>query len=448
MSEESPLFDLSNLDFRPSWAKESAGHASEGPKPPPRAPRDYPPHLHDRHGKKKFQRGGFGARRTPRDDRREAQRKKRPAPPVNPFPWLRLTFTATAPAVETVVQQIRHTGKTYSLFDIARILLRNPASYSMELSSSPPSAENLFYKALADGSIWMSHTAAVQHLLRTKLDQFYRAEIVDIEPPKGNFAVVAVCGMSGTLLGPPNLHDYERRLRDLHREKFSRMDFDTFRARLTMDRSPETIEKWRAGASKAAVYYPLAGESSEKLLGLEAVEKHFLAHYAGAGIEATPTCSIPGDVTATTVDSILAPLLTRAREEEERFPLRLAQSLSRALTQAGIRFRKSPNRTTWISAARPRHLDSTQVAVSDSIRKILAAIGGKKGIRRNDLLDLLAPPSTEAASTTAPDPARQTIIQELLWLTHEGYVIEFSDGRLEVVPPFSQNSPEAKSASS
>lgn len=455
MSEKPPLLDLSTLDFRPKWAKESVGHTSQERAPLPREFREDVPRPHERHGKKKFQRGGFGGRKGPREDRREPPREKRPLPPANPLPWLRFAFTATPPAVETVVQQIRHTGKTFSLFDIARILLRNPASYIIELSARPPAAEGPFYKARVDGSVWLSRTAAVQHLLRTKLDQFYSATTVDIEPPKGNFTVVAVCGMSGTLLGPPNLHDYERRLRELHRQKFAHMDFEKFRARLTMDRSPETIEKWRLSASKVVEFYPKECESPEKLQGLEAVEKHFLAHYAEAGIEALTTCDIPGDVTATAVDSVLVPLLARAREEEERFPLRLAQSLSRALTQAGLRFRKSPNRTTWVSAARPRHLDATQVAVRDSIRRILEVIGENKGIRRGELLDLLAPPPTSApeAVTAAgsmvalpADPARQAVMEELLWLTHEGYVIEFSDGRLEVVPPPQQHPHSAKSA--
>ena len=80
-----------------------------------------------------------------------------------------------------------------------------------------------------------------------------------------------------------------------------------------------------------------------------------------------------------------------------------------------------------------------------------------KTLRRTQLLDLLAPlPATQApvASEAAPAPAegsevaevvvvpkspeelaRESIVQDLLWLTHEGYVVEYADGRLESVPP-------------
>ncbi|MFZ4483790.1 MAG: hypothetical protein ACOYOL_07405 [Chthoniobacterales bacterium] len=461
MPDEAPLLDLSALDFRPSWAKESASPGAapvrrEEPRPPrpedPRGPRgpqrDGPPGRDsNRRPPPGRDRQGFRGP-PPRDKFRGPPRDERPAPPENPFPWLRIAFTATTPAVETVVQQVRHTGKTFSLFDIARILLRNPASYTIDLSAAPKPPEGPFHVVKADGSVWLSAAAAARHLLRTKLDEFYRAETVEVEAPKGNFSVVAVCGMSGTLLGPPNLHDFERRVRELHREKFGRMDFEQFRSRLRMERNPEVIEKWRAAASQVVEYYPREGENPAKLADLAAVEKHFLEHQAASLIDGVAMAPIPGDPKSVVVDSALVPLLNYARDEETRFPLRLAQSLSRALSGAGLRFHKAANRTTFVSGARARYLDLSAVAVSDSIRQILEAIRGKKTLRRGQLLDLLAPlpvplaetPGVEEAADavrpkTPEELARDVVVQNLLWLTHEGYVVEYADGRLESVPP-------------
>jgi hypothetical protein len=484
MSDEAPTLDLSALDFRPAWAKD--------PGAAPSAPREFREPRPERGAFKRpgSARGGKpggkfdGPRRGgpkphgkkfdgPRRDDRQP-----PPPPPNPFPWLRIAFTATAPAVETVVAQVRHTGKTFSLFDIARILLRNPASYTIDLTSAPKQPEGPFWVVDADRSVWLNRESAVRHLLRKKRDDFYRAETVETEPPKGNFPVVAVCGMSGVLLGPPNHHDFERRLRDLHRERFARLDFETFRGRLKMERDPEVIEKWRAEASKTTEYYPLAGENPEKLPDLAAVERHFAEHHAPAHLKFVDLAPVPGDPKTTAVDPALAPLLNHARGEEERFPLRLAQSLSRALSAAGLRFYKSPNRTTFVSAARPRHLNLDEVPVSDSIKKILEVIREKKSLRRPQLLDLLAPAaapssavpdpgdsspaaapavSPDPASTPAADPvpaappvvstdpAREAVVNDLLWLTHEGYVIEYADGRLESVPP-PKNPPKPETA--
>ncbi|MBJ7391405.1 MAG: hypothetical protein JHC85_07570, partial [Chthoniobacterales bacterium] len=212
---------------------------------------------------------------------------------------------------------------------------------------------------------------------------------------------------------------------------------------------------WRAEASKSVEYYPLEGEPSEKLADLAAVERHFDTHHAAAHLKFLDLAPVPGDPKTTAVDPALAPLLNYARDEEERFPLRLAQSLSRALSGAGLRFHKSANRTTFVSASRSRHLNLEETPVSDSIRKIIETIRGKKSIRRTQLLDLLVPspvvavppssaPDVPPAESTPPapaDPARDAVINDLLWLTHEGYVIEYADGRLESVPQ-PKNSPK------
>ena len=465
MPEDAPSLDLSALDFRPAWAKDPSSAPSaprEFREPRPEKRGGFPPRGGKFSGKPGGpRRGGPKPHGTKFDGPRRDDRQPAPPPP-NPFPWLRIAFTATAPAVETVVAQVRHTGKTFSLFDIARILLRNPASYTIDLTSAPKQPEGPFWVVDVDRSVWLNRETAVRHLLRKKRDEFYRSETVEVEAPKGNFPVVAVCGMSGVLLGPPNHHDFERKLRELHRERFARLDFETFRSLLKMERDPEVIEKWRSEASKTVVYYPVAGENPEKFPDLAAVERHFAENHAPAHLKFVDLAPVPGDPKTTAVDSALGPLLNHARDEEERFPLRLAQSLSRALSAAGLRFYKSPNRTTFVSAARPRHLNLDEVPVSESIKKILELIREKKSLRRPQLLDLLAPVAPApipgeaplatpesgspesalptAASDTAPapvipaDPARDAAINDLLWLTHEGYVIEYADGRLESVP--------------
>lgn len=456
MTDEAPLFDLSALDFRPVWARDDTPASV-----PAETPWKKPGSEHEKHrppSKRKGSRGkgnfrGGRERKPPLGPRRE----QRLEPPKNPFPWLRIAFSATPPAIETVVKQVRQTGKTYSLFDVARILMRNPASYTVDLTSVPPPAEGPFHIA-PDGSVWLSRENAVRHILRTQMENFYRAETVEIEPPKGNFSVVAVCGMSGVLLGPPNLHDYEHKLRELHRSKFSHMNFEKFRSRLTMDRNPETIEKWRAEASRSVHYFPKDQENSGKLESFAAVERHFLDNLAAAQIRVEASAQVPGDPKSTRVDAALAPLLNHASAEEARFPLRLAQHLSRTLTEAGLRFHKGPERTTYVSVARPRHLNLNEAAVSDSIRKIIELIRSRKTIRRRELLNELAPlPSAETESPAPPPPpespnpesspvsdnppkspeesAREAITQDLLWLTHEGYVIEYADSRLESPSP-------------
>ncbi|MGA1540512.1 MAG: hypothetical protein ACO39C_08820, partial [Chthoniobacterales bacterium] len=109
MPEDAPTLDLSALDFRPAWAKDPSSSPSPVA-PEPRHPR------HERSGsgpKRGFKPGG--PRRGPKPGGKKFDRppreEQRPAPPPpNPFPWLRIAFSATPAAVDTVVAQVRQTG--------------------------------------------------------------------------------------------------------------------------------------------------------------------------------------------------------------------------------------------------------------------------------------------------------------------------------------------------
>jgi hypothetical protein len=107
-----------------------------------------------------------------------------------------------------------------------------------------------------DGSLWLTRDEAVRHVLSSPelLGEFYIVEEVSVDPPKGNFSSIAVCGMGGTLLGPPNHHEYQTNLAKLHRERFSNMSFERFKQRVMMKNDEETIEAWKDSVSVAKHY--------------------------------------------------------------------------------------------------------------------------------------------------------------------------------------------------
>ena len=83
--------------------------------------------------------------------------------------------------------------------------------------------------------------------------------------------------MSGTILGPPNLHDYQTQLRKLHAERFARMPFDAFKARvkICLQRCEAIVKKWIEDHSFKTEYICLNVPESQKLPSREEVEKHF-----------------------------------------------------------------------------------------------------------------------------------------------------------------------------
>ena len=70
------------------------------------------------------------------------------------------------------------------------------------------------------------------------------ADRTQAEPPKGVYTFVAQCGISGVILGPPNHHDYQNKLRELHESRFSRMPFEMFKSRVRIVREEAVVKQW------------------------------------------------------------------------------------------------------------------------------------------------------------------------------------------------------------
>jgi hypothetical protein len=116
------------------------------------------------------------------------------------------------------------------------------------------------FRVKADGSLWQTRKDAISHLLSKHLGRFYQKSSITTEAPKGAFSVVAQCGMSGILLGPPNHHEYTSRLIALHSERFRNMPFEVYKSRIKMMRDEALIEQWKTEQSTKTVYVPVTEE--------------------------------------------------------------------------------------------------------------------------------------------------------------------------------------------
>ena len=196
-----------------------------------------------------------GDRRGPRDER---DRRPEPAPKPILEGW-KLQLVPEFAAIEGIAKQIRSRVKAYPLFELARLIVQLSDRYSVRLQADNEETPQLF-RAKADGSVWQTRKEAVSHLLSKHLGKFYRKSSVTSEPPKGAFSVVAQCGMSGVLLGPPNHHEYTSRLISLHAERFRNMPFEAYKSRIKMMRDEALIEQWKTEQSTKTVYIPVTEE--------------------------------------------------------------------------------------------------------------------------------------------------------------------------------------------
>jgi hypothetical protein len=131
-------------------------------------------------------------------------------------------------------------------------------------------------------------------VLKNHFATFYQAERTATEPPKGVYTFVAQCGLSGVILGPPNYHDYQNQLRKLHAEKFARMPFDMFKARVKIVKDEAVVKKWIEDQSFKTEYNALNVPEPLKLATMEEVETHFRATHKDSIIKPVDSHLVAG----------------------------------------------------------------------------------------------------------------------------------------------------------
>lgn len=573
--------DLTEM-FRPEWTKEGAspapvqrfddghdetgerprrgGRDGRGPRRDDRPGRDRGPRT-ERHGGDRDRgprrdgrggpRGKEGGRRDDRGPRRHEDRGPRePAAPPPALEGWKLDLIPEPSALEGIAKQVRTRAKAYPLFELSRVILKLSDRYSVKLTALSPETPALF-RAKADGSLWTTRKEAVEHLMARHLENFYRASTVSVEPPKGAFSVIARCGMSGVLLGPPNHHEYTSKVIALHASRFRTMPFEVFKSRITMVRDEAVLEEWKVSQSTRTVYVPVvpgeeapadtassapaataepavtetpeetpaasteavvvetvageetpaaeeavsevtpeatAGEataeasheegeaapavSGEKIEGFSFTEatSHFLSHHAENEIDSVSgEVTLPGRVALHDSTKLLRELLLRHLRELDRFPLPLAQTLGKELGTLGLQIFKSHKKIIHVSVARPRYLDRQVTPIGENFKAILEYLEAHPNQRRDKQWNALlairagiplrptkpapvegapetAADSTEAAAAETPAPApaisdeemkrhEQSLGADLLWLLHEGHVIDFAMGNLQAATP-------------
>ena len=390
-----------------------------------------------------FRRDDRGFQRN-RDERRE---------PVIALPEINVALMPDDKGVDSLSRQIKMSGRSFPLFDIAQMILQKPerqtVRFSVKKKPDGQPVQPLFLCAV-DDTLWLSEEEAVGHVLGKHFGLFYQAEKTPTDPPKGTYTFVAQCGMSGVILGPPNYHDYQNQLHRLHAERFSRMPFETFKARVKIVKEEAVVKKWIEDQSNKTEYICLNVPEAAKLPDREAVDKHFReVHFANI-IKPVEQHTLSGAASRQLRSPGLQRLVRHAWEEQKRFPLQIATVLSQQFAGHGLQFFKVNKTVTHVSVARPHFLDMDATPVSDQVKRIVQFINATPKCNRRQLVETLSPTPpaapipvvapTEAApageapkppAASEPTPEQASIIGDLHWLIHQGHVIEFANGLLE-----------------
>ncbi|MCB1099462.1 MAG: hypothetical protein KDN22_28080 [Verrucomicrobiae bacterium] len=327
-------------------------------------------------------------------------------------------FLAETAGVESLARQIKATGRAYSVFDLAKLVLSARERYTVEFVRTKDAPESTrFFQCKLDNSLWLSKEDALRHAMNSEgLAEYYTVEEVETEGPKGNFSVVAVCGMSGVLLGPPNHHDYQRDLVQLHQERFANMHIEGFKRRIRMEKDEAIIEQWKAQKSKETHYtYQKAPEGTEPVVLKSAaeMERHCREHHLDDFVVAVDSAKVPGSIPAKNLAAPLLAVLRNELEQQKRFPMNTVKTLCRQLEDQGLKFFKDEDdkkkKTTYVCRSRPRALQSAS-GLSDRIRRIVGLVRDNPGIDYAIVVSSMLPGQKLSAATT--DAAKKS--------THKG----------------------------
>jgi len=453
--------DLIDLKLLPAWVKEPAeprsyehytGEEGEGPRDGRRPPRD--------------KRGGGGKRRTSnfehpadktlpgrlrkktgRHERRPRESKGRPVlsgqdrhVPVPRVP-LEITthFLPSSRVFENVAAQIKSGSVAYSVFALARLFLEKPERYEVRLTAK---AGSPLYQLGENGAVSLNREFLERNAFQFVHEDFYKIDITQTDPIKGNFSNVARCRLSGTLLGPTNHHNYQPQLRTLYEQRFSRrMSFADYQRQIEIVNDPALIERWKEQARTAMTFKTVNGEPSSTFSSAAEAERHFRSNYLPGLVRSVDEVTISGVLSRRLPDRTLHHALEDAWTRETRSPSNMIQELVGRFRQAGLNVFRHRRGMLFVSPIRVRPFVHAQAEVSPSVNAILEILAAAPGTNRKELFEkLIADVAIEEVESR-----KLALASDLRWLISEGYLIEFNDGSLDL-PRGKAKSQEAAAA--
>jgi hypothetical protein len=379
-----------------------------------------------------------------------------------------------------MMEAMKQTQRAYALFDIAKLVLNKPERHLVKFAghaASDGSRPPLFLVTPGE-NVFLRQDEAVRFVLRHHADAIFREKKTPIDPPKGNFTFVNRCSLTGVWLGPPNYHEYQGRLVRHHQQRLRHIPFDEFKSRIQTVRDPEAVKAWLDSMSVKSEYECILDAEPKAFATRDELEKHFVETHLAQFITSAPEVRISGTASRQLENPALLETVRLAWMQERKFPLKTANEMRGKLRHEGFHFFKDPKGVTYIGRVKPQRFESI-AHLTDQIQKIIVYLRGHFGGTRKQLIahfvprpapatpastpvpDLAAPPPAPVQTET-PAPAsapvhtedqvvasapvteqgtpvisvppvpseEDRVLADLHWLIQDGYVVEFSNGRL------------------
>ncbi len=427
-SDNNPLNSLlSSFALGPSWARATGDSPERKPKTSSGGD-ERPPRRDDRDRGARHSGGPpdreNGGRRPPQgrggnyEDRRNSPPQHVEAPPEF---GVRATIAPDPQAVHLIGKEVHQVARVYPLFDVAKILLAEK-SRCLAIFEAPEPHAPLIRSKLGD-SVFLTREEAIRHLWNSEMrNDLIEEETIDVDPPTGNFQAIARCGISGEWLGPVNFHSYQTNLRRLHRERFAKMPFEIYAAKVRTERGEEAVNAWLE-TTKKKTRWRIKGDGDEGWIDDRAeIERAVGSRCFDQVFEEVRVAEVSGAVAAKNLSPSLLTSLKIAGTHARNHPAILIPAVCRAVEAEHLPVFKRQGKL-HTGPARPHPLPLNAVLAARPAQMV-TWIRENKPAKLEGLWKSVLP-----EGSTAP-PAEYAA--DLFWLLHQGHILLFTDDTLVV----------------
>lgn len=390
------------------------------------------------------------------------------------MPVVEATFYPEEEPFRVLAQAIRTSCRTFELFEIARLILEKPDRFVCVVKD-PEQKEGdpaRLHASVPDGLPFRSEEEALAHALKHYMEDFFEKETVEVAPPSGSFQMVHKCGLTGELLGAPNYHRYQALCRAHHAAKLAHMPYSRFEQRIESSREEADIQGWldkmrvqthyKSKENPEQVFHSfedarlsLITQGKDKL-----VRPAYSARFAGKALALLN----PSDPIRRSVEMLL--------ENQRKFPLDTANHLRGRLRRMNFAvYKRGSKGVSYVCAVKRRFRQPNEV-LADNLQELIDFLEAHpnypakelpRGFLGIDPAKRVKPPAAAQAAakemvkevaegigepevaavaekaepvrvelTAAEQASIRQLMTDLRYLVGEGYVTEFSDGRLFV----------------
>jgi hypothetical protein len=326
-----------------------------------------------------------------------------------------------AQAVHLIGKEVHQVARVYPLYDVAKILLAERGRCRAVFESPEPHAP--LWLGKMDESLFMTRDEALAHLWASDLRaQFVEEETIDVEPPAGNFQLVARCGLSGEWLGPPNFHTYQTNLRRIHRERYPNMPFAAYSAKVRTERGEEAVNAWLETMTKKT-RWRIKGDGDEAwVVDSNQIMRALAAQCLDQAFVETRRAEVLASIPPKHLSPSLMLSLKMAGNHARNHPAILIPAVCKAVEAEHLPVFKRQGKL-YTGPARPHPLPPGQ-ALAERPAIMVEWIRANKPAKLEGLWQAVLP-----EGGTAP-PAE--FAADLFWLLHQGHILLFTDDTLVV----------------